>query len=186
MEQQERTPYSADGYIVDQARMKNVRYGVFTSDVNGCGWIAAYNFLHGRGETLSERETADELVRFSVLRGLLGTNLFRLWRMLRRHGYKTDLKLARNKRAAPPEGTEAGVIFYSHRSGFHFVTFVRDEPVRNADGRTKARFRFFNAIAGRERHVEPMESFLRKHNVLPFAVLLLWPKTGSAQSSESR
>lgn len=103
MEKNERTPYSSDGYIVDQARLTNIRYGVLTSDANGCGWIAAYNFLRRRGEDVTEREIADELVRYTLLRGLLGTDLFRLKRMLRRHGYPTRLQFVGKKRAVLPE-----------------------------------------------------------------------------------
>jgi len=186
MEKRERTPYSSDGYIVDQARLTNIRYGARTSDANGCGWIAAYNFLRRRGEDVTEREIADELIRYTLLRGLLGTDLFRLKRMLRRRGYPTRLKFAGKKRAVLPETAEAGVIYYCHKNGFHFVTFARDEQAIDADGETKTRFRFLNAIAGRERHVDTMQGFLQKHSVLPFAILLLWPRPGKGQSSESR
>ena len=45
MDQPIRTPYSKDGYIIDQARVTDIRYGALTSDINGCGWIAEFNFL---------------------------------------------------------------------------------------------------------------------------------------------
>jgi hypothetical protein len=186
MEKEERTPYASDGYIVDQARLTGIRYGAFTSDVNGCGWIAAYNFLRRHGMSVTQQGTADELIRHTLLRGLFGTDLFRLKRMLRRHGYPTDLRFAGKKRAGLTDTAVAGVIYYCHKNGFHFVTFARDEQSASADGETGTRFRFFNAIAGRERHIDTMEGFLQKHNVLPFAILLLWPKAGKGQSSASR
>ena len=82
MEQQEKTPYSSDGYIVDQARLTFIRYGALTSDLNGCGWIAAFNFFKTQGNTVNTQSLADELIRYSIMRGLAGTDLFRLKRML--------------------------------------------------------------------------------------------------------
>lgn len=64
MDQPVKTPYSKDGFIIDQARLTNIRYGVFTSDINGCGWIAAYNFLKRMGEDADEKALADGLVRW--------------------------------------------------------------------------------------------------------------------------
>ena len=180
--EQKKTPYSSDGYIVDQARVTNIRYGVFTSDVNGCGWIAAFNFLKRRGEAVDKKALADELIRWTVFRGLLGTGLFRLKRMLRRHGYPTALKVATKKRADLPETAQAGVIYYCHRDGFHFVAFCRDEDVLPAeDG--KPRYRFFNAIPGRGNHFDTMQGFLTRHNVLPLAGILVWPREGEARSA---
>ena len=36
---------SPDGYIIDQRQTDNINFGHTSSDRNGCGWIACYNFL---------------------------------------------------------------------------------------------------------------------------------------------
>ena len=170
-----KTPYSSDGYIVDQARVTDIRYGVFTSDVNGCGWIAAFNFLKQHGEAVDEKTVAGELIRWAPLRGLAGTSVFRLKRMLKRHGYPTALKVVTKKRADLPKTTQAGVIYYVHKDGPHFVTFYRDETVPQQENEAP-RFRFLNAIPGRGNHYDTMQGFLGRHNVLPVAGILVWPR----------
>ncbi|MDP3447720.1 MAG: hypothetical protein Q8S22_06625 [Eubacteriales bacterium] len=185
MDQPIRTPYSKDGYIVDQARLTHIRYGVLTSDINGCGWIAAYNFLKRMGENVDEKTLADELIRHTVFRGLVGTDLFRLRRKLKKHGYRMPIKFRWNKKARLPEGTSAGIIYYCHKDGFHFVTFYADESLPpEEDG--EARFRFLNGLAGKENHISTMRGFLTKNNVIPFALILAWPGKKEPAVTESR
>ena len=38
--------FSPDGYICDQDCFSSVRYRTMRADINGCGWIAAYNIRH--------------------------------------------------------------------------------------------------------------------------------------------
>ena len=49
MDVKEKTPHASDGYIVYQGKLTNIRYGLRKSSANGCGWIAAYNFLKQQG-----------------------------------------------------------------------------------------------------------------------------------------
>ena len=170
----EKTPYSADGYIVDQARLTTVKYGVFTSDINGCGWIAAFNLLKHFDQEHEEQALANELIRHSIFRGLLGTDLFRLRRFVKRHGYRMPIVFRWNKKARLPEGTSAGIIYYCHKDGFHFVTFYADETLP-PDDQGEARFRFLNGIGGKGNHFDTMRGFLTTHNVIPFALIMVWP-----------
>ena len=170
----ERTPYSADGYIVDQARLTTVKYGVMTSDINGCGWIAAYNLLKHFEQEHEEQALANELIRHSIFRGLMGTDLFRLRRFVKRHGYRMPIVFRWNKNARLPEGTSAGIIYYCHKDGFHFVTFYADESLP-PDALGEARFRFLNGIGGKGNHFDTMQNFLTTHNVIPFALIMIWP-----------
>ena len=185
MEQQKRSPYSPDGYIVDQAQVTDIRYGALMSDINGCGWIAAFNFFKTQGNAVNAQTLADELIRYSILRGLAGTDLFRLKRMLKRHGYPTKLVFRRNKKARLPEGTSAGIIWYCHKDGFHFVTFYADESIPPA-AEGEARFRFLNGIGGKGNHFDTMQNFLTTHNVIPFALIMVWPDWRKSVSSASK
>jgi len=175
MEVKKKTPYASDGYIVNQGKLTDIRYGLRKSSANGCGWIAAYNFLKQQGEDVAERRVADGLVRWTVFRGLFGTELLHLWLYLARRGYRTGVKVTGNKKAALPEAARAGVIYYRHKRGFHFVSFYRDEAVPQI-GNEKPRFRFLNAVAGKEDHYDTMSGFLTKHNVVPFAIIYYWPR----------
>ena len=173
-----KTPLSKDGYIIDQARVTDIRYGALTSDINGCGWIAAYNFLKRMGQTVDGKTIADEMIRYTLFRGLVGTDLFRLRRYFRRHGYRMPIRFFWNKKARLPEGTSAGVIWYCHKDGFHFVTFYADEAIApKEDG--EARFRFLNGHAGKESHLDTMRGFLTATNVIPFALIMVWPGTNA-------
>ena len=176
MDQPVKTPFSKDGYIIDQAKVTDIRYGVFTSDINGCGWIAAYNFLKRMGQNADEKTIADELIRYTLFRGLVGTDLFRLRRYFKRHGYRMPIRFFGSKKARLPERTSAGVIWYCHKDGFHFVTFYADESIApKEDG--EARFRFLNGHAGKESHLDTMRGFLTQNNVIPFALIMVWPGT---------
>ena len=180
MDQPVKTPFSKDGYIIDQARVTDIRYGALTSDINGCGWIAAYNFLKRMGQTVDGKTIADELIRYTLFRGLVGTDLFRLRRYFRRHGYRMPIQWHWNKKARLPEGTSAGVIWYCHKDGFHFVTFYADDAIApKEDG--EARFRFLNGHAGKESHIDTMRGFLTQNNVIPFAQILVWPRKGAKE-----
>lgn len=170
---QTRTPYSKDGYIIDQARLKGIRYGALTSDINGCGWIAEYNFLKRMGQRVEEQALADELMRYTLFRGLTGTDLFRLRFYLKKHGYRMPIRFRWNKKARLPGGTSAGIIWYCHKDGFHFVTFYADASIApEAGGET--RFRFLNGLSGHENHLDTISGFLTKNNVIPFALILVW------------
>ena len=123
---------------------------------------------------MSEKTLAGELIRHTVFRGLAGTDLFRLRRHLNRHGYRMPIVFRWNKKARLPEGTSAGIIWYCHKDGFHFVTFYADETISPTnDG--EARFRFLNGHAGKESHFDTMRGFLTHNNVIPFALILVWP-----------
>ena len=46
---------SDDGYIIDQRRTESISFGGCPSSKNGCGWIAAYNFLKALDRTPTRR-----------------------------------------------------------------------------------------------------------------------------------
>jgi hypothetical protein len=183
VKQPERTPYSNDGYIVDQARLTTIKYGVFTSDINGCGWIAAYNFLKRFGKDVQQQQIADDLIRHSLFHGLMGTDLFRLRRKMKQYGYRMPIRFNWNKKARLPEGTSAGIIYYCHKDGFHFVTFYADESLP-PDAEGEARFRFLNGIGGKGNHFDTMRGFLTTHNVIPFALIMVWPGKAGASAQD--
>lgn len=168
MEERERTAFAPSGHIVNQARMGGYRYGCRTSDVNGCGWIAVYNFLRCMGSTVRPENVADALSRHSLFRGLFGTSPFRIRRYLRRRGYALLSALGVKKAACAAAGAVSGILLYRHSGGWHFVAFAR------AEGEN---LHFYNAIAGAPNHVESMPSFLARQNLSRFVWLMYLPET---------
>ena len=43
---------SKDGYIINQGLTQHIHNGRYDSAYNGCGWIAAYNFLKINGVSM--------------------------------------------------------------------------------------------------------------------------------------
>ncbi|MEG1524170.1 MAG: hypothetical protein RRZ24_02060 [Clostridia bacterium] len=164
MELQNKAAYTDDGYIVNQACLHDVRYGCRTSDCNGCGWIAAYNFLRSLADDAPEEEVARALSSHALFRGLLGTSPFRLRRYLKRRGYAIHSYIGPKKVVWAAETARAGILLYRHSSGWHFVAFVRVDA--------RGGLRFFNASPGNAQHILSMQTFLTVCNRTPLCYLL--------------
>lgn len=79
--------FSKDGYIINQQLLQSVPYGMKQSNNNGCGWIAAYNFLHGFDRKKSWDTVRQQMEDTLLFGGLLGTHVVQLYLYLRRHGF---------------------------------------------------------------------------------------------------
>lgn len=154
--------YSNDGFIIDQAKMTNIRYGCRTSDRNGCGWIAVFNFLHERGEDWTEEELSERLQKWSLFRGLLGTSPLRIHSFLRLLGYPIQTACGRDKVVEAANEMKRGILLYRHSNGWHFIHIYRMQ-----DGQ----LRFLNAIPNRAMHTDDMTSFLDAENLTKCIVL---------------
>ncbi|MDO4573208.1 MAG: hypothetical protein Q4C13_07550 [Clostridia bacterium] len=147
-----REAFSPEGYIVHQAQCGGLRYGVWRSDRNGCGWIAVYNLLRAAGRGQSAETVARGLLRFSLLRGLIGTRLIAIYAYLRRRGLRLRLAAGQKRVCALAEGAPAGILLYRHRGGWHYVCFL-------PEGETGA-LRFLNAWRGPRDPACGMAAFL--------------------------
>lgn len=168
VERREQRGRSRDGYVIDQARLTDLPYGLRMSSRNGCGWIAAYNFLHAHGAVIDEETVAAQMARGALLRGLLGTGPLRVKRYLKRMGFATRLCIVRRGGRCDMERAESGVALYRHGGGWHYVAFA-GAPEAEAGAR-----RFLNAVPGDEAHFETMDSFLKRRACFPLALLLLY------------
>ncbi len=159
-----RAAYSPEGYIVDQARVTDVRYGCRLSSKNGCGWIAVFNLLRCLGDPVPHEQIIAALSRRSLFRGALGTSPLRVRRYLKRRGHATRV-YAGKKRAILAAGTaSSGILVYRHVLGWHYAAFLRAEG--------GAGLRFFNAGVPSGTAV-PMDAFLAERNLTPFVLLFV-------------
>lgn len=163
-----RTAYSAEGFLVDQARITDVRYGCRTSDRNGCGWIAVYNLLRCLNDDADYSEIVAALARHSLFCGLFGTSPFRIRRYLKRRGHDTLTVFGKGRTAEIGECARAGILMYRHSGGWHFVAFAQA-----GDGV----LRFYNAVAGQACE-RTMERFLAEQNRAPIVWALYIPHNG--------
>ncbi|MGM9614265.1 MAG: hypothetical protein ACI3W7_01880 [Oscillospiraceae bacterium] len=141
--------FSADGYIIDQNFMAGYPYRGMTSDINGCGWIAAYNLRHAAGQDVAFDDVCGEMNRMYVFRIPGPTPMRKLRRYLRR--YLPHRYTAGRKRAQAAAGeSAAGILRYWEGDVPHFISFVRQN-----DGR----YRFLNVADGKEDFLCSMEEF---------------------------
>ncbi len=56
--------FTTDGYILDQDCFEDYIYRGISSAINGCGWIAAYDFLRGLGKTVDFWQVHREMNAF--------------------------------------------------------------------------------------------------------------------------
>ena len=152
----QREAFSDDGYVINQHKLEDVPYGLRTSRESGCGWIAAFNFLHAMGREVRWPYIHAALSGGGIGRGMLGTGPFRLYRFLKRQEFPALTYVIGRKKALrlAMDDLRAGVLLYRHATGLHYVAF--------ADAGA-GQFRFFNAMPGSTRHIETMESFLNTH-----------------------
>lgn len=145
--------FSPDGYIIDQDCFGEYPYRGITSDINGCGWIAAYNFLYAQGKTGDHRAVNREMNAMFPRQVPGPTPVRILRRYLRRHtaycftaGRKRSLAAARK--------SDSGILRYWEGKVPHFISFIRVG---------EDAFRFFNVADGQEDICLSMEEFFRSH-----------------------
>ena len=145
---------SADGYITDQDCFSSVRYRGMRADINGCGWIAAYNLRHALGQETDWDEVRQEMDAMHTLR-FPGPTLMRIMRNYLAK-YVPDYRETAGREEAAQAAKEsfAGIFRYQEGHEPHFISFVR---------RPDGKFRFFNVTDGMEDSVMSMEDFAAGH-----------------------
>ena len=150
---------SKDDYIIAQYAMSAYPYGNVTSNYNGCGWIAAYNLVHGLGLSFTYKEVYEDMIRILPYKGMAGTPTRTLHKYLtikeitftKTRGKKSVLECSKNCRA--------GVIRYMEGFEPHYVAFIKV----NED-----KFRYLNIKEGKEDIIMTMKEFLKTHCLIPY------------------
>jgi len=145
--------FTADGYILDQDCFENCIYRGISSAINGCGWIAAYNFLHGQGKNVSASQVHLAMNAYFP-RQMPGPTPVRVLRRYLRDWGEYPLCYGRKKSIQAATTAQTGIVRYWEGEEPHFVAFVRADDDR---------FRFFNVCDGQEEICLPMEEFVRTH-----------------------
>lgn len=146
--------FSQDGYIIDQDCFFGVHYRTIPANLNGCGWIAAYNLRKFLGHDVTYDEVRQELDNMHFLRMPGPTLMCVMRKYLRRYVPHYRETVGREQAQAAAMKSRAGIFRYREREEPHFVSYVRQE-----DGL----FRFFNMADEFEDCVMPMEQFIREH-----------------------
>ena len=170
----EKTPekgISSDGYIIDQDCFSSVRYRTMAADINGCGFIAAYNVRHALGHSVGWETVRQELDAMHTLR-VPGPTLMRIMReYLDRYVPGWIETVGRDEAIAAAAQSFAGMFRYNEGYEPHFVSFVRQD-----DGS----FRFFNVSDGLEDFTGTMDQFGKEHFLRGTVIALTVPAAPAA------
>lgn len=145
--------FTEDGYILDQDCFESYVYRGMPSAVNGCGWIAAYNFLLALGRTVDHRTVHREMNAYFP-RQIPGPTPVRVLRRYLDRWGRFPLSRGRRKSLSAAKDSRGGILRYWEGKVPHFVAYVRTE---------EDRFRFFNVCDGQEEICLSMEEFFRTH-----------------------
>ena len=165
-----RTPadgITPDGYIADQDCFASVRYRTMAADINGCGFIAAYNVRHALGHNVDWESVRQELDDMHTLR-VPGPTLMRVMReYLDKYVPGWTEAVGKDEALALAAKSFTGMFRYNEGYEPHFVSFVRQQ-----DGS----YRFFNVADGLEDFTCSMEQFGREHFLRGTMIALTVPE----------
>jgi len=146
--------FSEDGYISDQDYFSAYPYRTMTSDINGCGWIAAYNFRRALGQAAGFDEVRREMDGMFALRLPGPTTMRVMLRYLQKYVPECRCSRGREAALAAAARSRAGILRYREENVPHFVTYI------SLGG---GRCRFLNVADGLEDFVQPLADFVRGH-----------------------
>lgn len=154
---------SRDGYIIDQRYTDNIPFGRMPSSKNGCGWIAAYNFLKALERDPDPEALVKDFEKTLLLGGYRGMSLIVLMWKLKKQGVPLEFALRPIHAQQLVERSRAGIILYRAGKTNHYAAFRREE-----DGK----LRFFGAVSGREDHRMSLAEFNCNHVKFPLTVTI--------------
>jgi hypothetical protein len=157
--------FSADGYIIDQNYLSDYRYRGMTSDVNGCGWVAAYNLRRAMGHDVPFTAVHQEINAMFPLQ-IPGPTPMRIMRRYLRRYMSVSQMGGRRRVLSAAASAPCGILRYREENVPHFVTFLR---------LPSGEYRFFNVADDQEDIQLPMETFFVTHCCCGGTVrLILW------------
>ena len=156
--------FSEDGYIIDQDCFFEFRYRTIPANLNGCGWIAAYNLRKYLNHEVPYDQVRHELDHMHFLRVPGPTLMCVMRKYLGRYVPQIRETVGREEALAAAEESRAGIFRYRERKGDepHFVSYIRQGDS----------FRFFNMADDFEDCRMPMEQFVQEH-CAPGTVIVL-------------
>lgn len=155
---------SGDGYIIDQRKLESIPFGRVPSSKNGCGWIAAYNFLKALERDPDPEKTLAALEKTLLLGGRLGLNFFALAAYLHRQKIPMKITLRPFHAQELMEKSRAGIILYRTGKHKHFAAFRREET---------GKLRFFGAVPGNPSHLSSMAEFRWNYVNFPLTLTMI-------------
>lgn len=145
--------FSQDGYIIDQDYFDAYEYRTMHADINGCGWIAAFNIRHYLGHGVGFETVLNEMDRMHSLRIPGPTTMPVMRAYIRKYMPGMTEHIGREAARAAALGSRAGILRYTEAGVPHFISFIQEGEV----------YRFFNVNDGLEDFTASMEMFFDTH-----------------------
>jgi hypothetical protein len=146
---------SKDGYIINQGKLKAIQYGKYTSDYNGCGWIATYNAVKLMGEKEEVENIISYLNHYTIVKGKFGTNPIGIKKYLKKKKFKLKSTFRINKFNDYAKHSYEGIVLYLWNGSCHYVAFQKSGE----------QYRFLNEIYGKEDDIRTMKDFIKDAGV---------------------
>lgn len=156
--------FDKEGYIIYQGKMKSVKFGLISSNINGCGWISAYNLSKMLGKEIPMKECANGLAKTSISGKLFGQEVFTLFYWLKKKGLPVKFSfLSKGNGIKHMKESKCGILLYTHKRGSHYTAY------RNVGN---GKVQFYNAVYGKQNHIMKVEDFFKKYVLLPIAMVI--------------
>ncbi len=157
------TAFSKDGFIINQGVFTDLPFGKYPSSENGCGWIAAYNYLKLQNKPADMEKIRTQLAHTLFLGGKSGMSVALLSLYLRffshcKIGFHIHLPNTAAKLYIP-----SGILMYHTGKSFHFIAIQR---------KNKGQYRFLNGIYGEEQDIRTIKNFLKEHCNFPLLFMI--------------
>ncbi len=154
---------SPDGFIIDQRQTNNINFGHTSSERNGCGWIACYNFLKALDREPDPESLLWQLERTLLGNGTLGLNFFSLVHILKKQNLPLHFALRPFHAQMLSETAHAGIILYYNGKRNHFAAFRRE---------SNGKLRFFGVVPGKAYHEASMAEFFWYYVKFPLTLTI--------------
>lgn len=156
--------FDREGYIINQGLIDVVPLGNFKTSNKGCGWIACYNLFKLMNKEKTIKEVSSSISNIVLLKGLLGVDVFGLYKYLRSNDIDAYLTpIFKNQCIREIKRSKYGIILYVHKRGSHYVAY---KNLNNGE------CLYYNAVYGKSNHVMKIEDFYKKFSISPFGMLI--------------
>jgi hypothetical protein len=122
------------------------------SNINGCGWIAAYNMRRALGQDVYFDDVRRELDEMFALRVPGPTTMSAMRRYMTKYVPGHHYSSGHDSVLQSAEGSKAGIFRYMESGVPHFTSYV---------SRPDGTYRFFNVADGLEDCTFTMRDFIR-------------------------
>lgn len=145
--------------ILDQRHVKHIRYGLFSSEYNGCSWVAAYNALYLLGDERDPEKVAKHFEKYLPLGGLFGMPFSSFLKAL--NDFKVVFKCV-SIDSNEMKTSDACILWYRKRNMKAHYCVIRDIDITGI-------FAYINPTA----KAQPLGDFLRSVNAVEAEVIIL-------------